>query len=219
MDSEPNVMTPNGLWRSALALGLVAFAATALLAAANQLTRHRIEEQERRAVLRQLGELIPPERYDNALYDDFFTFKDETSFPGNQTVTVYRARKLGKSSAAVFRLAALDGYNGSIHLLVGINEDGTLSGVRVSSHKETPGLGDAIERRKSDWILSFSGLSLANPESAGWAVQRDGGVFDQFSGATITPRAVVKAVRMTLEFYSANKDKIFDHEADKSISS
>ncbi len=217
MDSDLKAGWPNGPWRSALALGLVALAAAALLAAANRLTGERIKEQERRAVLRQLGQLIPPDRYDNALYDDYYTFEDEAWFPGHQTVTVYRARRQGKATAAVFRLAATDGYNGRIQLLVGIYADETLSGVRVTSHKETPGLGDAIERGKSNWILSFSGLSLENPQPTAWGVQRDGGVFDQFTGATITPRAVVKAVRMTLEYYAANKKKVFEHVADTTV--
>jgi len=194
-----------------MSLGLVAVMGTALLAGVNQLTRERIREQERRAVLRQLGELVTPERYDNTLYSDHYSFRDETWFPGGQTVTVYRARMKAEPVAAVFRLVATEGYNGNIQLLVGIYAGGQLTGVRVTSHKETPGLGDAIESGKSNWILGFAGLSLRNPEPVGWKVKRDGGRFDQFTGATITPRAVVKAVRMTLEFYSANREEIFMH--------
>ncbi len=179
------------------------------MAGVNEVTRHRIQEQERRAVLKQLGELIEPHRYDNVLYDDQYAVTDKTWFPSGQTVTVYRARMHSQPVAVVLRLVATGGYNGNIHLLIGINADGSLSGVRVTSHKETPGLGDAIDSNKSDWILGFSGHSLHNPNRSGWAVKRDGGVFDQFTGATITPRAVVKAVRMALEFYAANEDKIF----------
>ena len=204
----------NGPWRGALALGLVALIGTAILAGVNQITRQRIQEQERRAVLKQLGELIPPERYSNVLYDDYYSFTDKTWFPSGQTVTIYRARSQGEPVAVVVRLAATDGYNGNIRLLIGINDDGSLSGVRVTSHKETPGLGDAIETSKSNWILGFSGLSLQNPDPAAWAVKRDGGAFDQFTGATITPRAVVKAVRRALQFYAANKNKVFAHAAD-----
>ena len=204
----------NGAWRSALALGLVAVIGTALLAGVHQITRQRIQEQERRAVLKQLGELIPPERYDNALYDDHYSFTDKTWFPSGQAVTVYRARKQTEPVAVVLRLAATDGYNGNIQLLVGIDADGILGGVRVTAHKETPGLGDGIEISKSDWMLGFSGRSLRHPELSGWAVKRDGGVFDQFTGATITPRAVVKAVRMALLFYAANKDQLFAQPSD-----
>ena len=104
---------------------------------------------------------------------------------------------------------APDGYSGNIHLLVAIKYDGTLAGVRVVNHKETPGLGDAVEAERSNWILGFTGKSLTNPGKKGWAVKRDGGQFDQFTGATITPRAVVKAVYKTLEYYQQHKTQLF----------
>lgn len=216
MDTSPHISPrrTGGAWRSALALGLVAVIGTGLLAGVNQLTQKRIQEQERRAVLQQLGQLIPLGRYDNALHDDQYTFTDSSWFARGQSITVYRARMQGKPVAAVLKLAATDGYNGSIQLLIGINADGSLSGVRVTSHKETPGLGDAIEIQKSDWILGFSGRSLQNPGLPRWAVKRDGGEFDQFTGATITPRAIVKAVRMALEYFSANREVLFEHQAD-----
>ena len=202
-------------WRSALALGLVALFGTALLAAVNQLTQQRIQQQERQAVLRQLGELVPPDRYDNALDQDHYSLRAEAWFPRSQTVTVYRARMRSEPVAVIIGLAATDGYNGNIHLLVGINADGTLCGVRVLSHQETPGLGDVIESGKSDWVLAFSGRSLKDPDRTGWAVKKDGGEFDQFTGATITPRAVVKAVRLALEFYTVNRATIFEQPAEQ----
>ncbi len=201
-------------WRSALALGLIAILGTALLAVVNQLTRDRIDEQERRAVLKQLEQLVPAQRYDNAMHDDVYTFVDSRWFPGDQLVTVYRARRQGQPVAAVFRLLARDGYNGDIRLLVGVNVNGTLAGVRVISHKETPGLGDAIETSRSNWILDFDGRSLDQPQLRDWAVKRDGGVFDQFTGATITPRAVVNAVRRTLEYYADHRDAVFSRLAE-----
>jgi len=111
------------------------------------------------------------------------------------------------------KFAAVNGYNGKIHLLAGINRDGTLSGVRISSHNETPGLGDFVEIEKSDWVTGFAGKSLQNPEPGGWAVKRDDGVFDQFTGATITPQAVVEALKLALEFYQANTESLFDTPA------
>ncbi len=204
-------------WRSALALGLIAILGTALLAVVNQLTRDRIDAQERRAVLKQLEQLVPAPRYDNALHDDVYTFADSRWFPGDQLVTVYRARWQGQPVAAVFRLLARDGYNGDIRLLVGVNANGTLAGVRVISHKETPGLGDAIEISRSNWILDFDGRSLDKPQLRGWAVKRDGGVFDQFTGATITPRAVVNAVRRTLEYYAVHGDTVFSQPAEDPV--
>ena len=200
-----------GIWRSALSLGLVAILGTGLLAGVNQLTRDRIAEQERRAILEQLGQVIPPTKYDNALHEDFYSFANTAWFPTGQTVTAYRARMQGESIAVVLKLAATDGYNGNIQLLIGIYTDGRLGGVRVTRHKETPGLGDGIETAKSDWILEFDDRSLDDPVLAKWSVRKDGGDFDQFTGATITPRAVVKAVRQALEFFAANKADLFQH--------
>jgi electron transport complex protein RnfG len=202
---------PGGIWRSAISLGLVAILGTGLLAGVNQLTRERIAEQERRAILEQLGQVIPPQKYDNALHEDYYSLTSKAWFPTGQTVTAYRARMQTEPVAVVLKLAATDGYNGNIHLLVGIYADGRIGGVRVSSHKETPGLGDDIEMAKSDWVLGFDGRSLEHPVLSEWSVRRDGGEFDQFTGATITPRAVVKAVRQALEFFAANKTELFQH--------
>jgi electron transport complex protein RnfG len=196
--------------RSAAALGLVAIVGTTLLSGVNRLTATRIAEQERRVVLEQLNQIIHPDRYDNALQDDWFIFSDEAHFPQGQRVVAYRARSGDEPVAVILRFAAVDGYNGRIDLLLGIEADGRVAGVRVTSHRETPGLGDAIEADKSDWVLAFDGASLERPASSGWTVRRDGGAFDQFTGATITPRAVVKAVRRALEYHEANSDSLYD---------
>lgn len=196
--------------RSALSLGLIALLGTALLAWVHQATEPRIAEQEREQLLSQLEQVIPAGRFDNAPHDDFVRVRDEAAFPGGQTVEVFRARKDGEPVAVAMKLRANDGYNGRIDLLVGIFEDGEVSGVRVLNHRETPGLGDGIELARSDWIRGFEGRSLDDPEPAGWAVKRDGGVFDQFTGATITPRAVVRAVRRALEYFEANRDALFE---------
>jgi len=214
MENKPADGQQSSAWRSALALGLVAIVGTALLAGVNQVTRPRIEEQERKAVLQQLGQLIAPDRYNNVMYDDLYTFTDTAWFPSGQNVTVYRARMNDQPVAAILKLAATEGYNGKINLLIGINMDGTIAGVRVTSHKETPGLGDAIEASRSDWIRGFDGRSLTDPDDAGWAVKRDGGTFDQLTGATITPRAVVKAVKLALDFFSANSQAVFSHPSE-----
>lgn len=131
-------------------------------------------------------------------------------------MTAWRARRANEPVAVVLQFNAVKGYNGDIRLLAGINADGTLRGVRVVSHKETPGLGDGIEIEKSDWIRDFVGKSLADPQSEKWSVSRDGGDFDQFTGATITPRAVVDAVRMALEFFEANREILFGTPPDES---
>ena len=200
----------NSIFRSASSLALVAIVGTTLLVGVDRLTKSRIAEQEKRAILDQLGQLISPDLYNNELQQDLFSFQDDLYFPRGQTVVTYRARLDGKAVAVVLKIAAVNGYNGKIILLVGINENGTLSGVRVTSHKETPGLGDAIEVERNDWILGFLGLALDNPQPDGWAVKRDGGEFDQFTGATITPRAVVEAVRLALEFYQDHKSFLFE---------
>ncbi|HCE41269.1 MAG TPA: electron transport complex subunit RsxG, partial [Alcanivorax sp.] len=120
------------------------------------------------------------------------------------------ARRDGAPGGAVLEATAPDGYGGAINLIVGVDMDGRVLGVRaVPPHNETPGLGDKIERRKSDWILSFNGKSLDNPAPDGWAVKKDGGRFDSFTGATITPRAVVTAVHRALRYFNAHRDDLF----------
>lgn len=195
--------------RSALALGLVVVIGTALLATVNSLTRDRITDQEQRVVLQQLQQIIPDELHDNAMHLDYYQFSDEAAFPRAQVVTAYRARKQGQPVAVILRFATLDGYNGRINLLMGIDVAGRLTGVRVTSHKETPGLGDGIEVERSNWILDFDGKSLQQPDLNQWAVRRDGGAFDQMTGATITPRAVVNAVRRALIYFQQNQQEIF----------
>lgn len=195
--------------RSAAALGLVAVIGTALLSAVHHLTAERIEAQERRVVQMQLEQILPSARYDNDLLQDTVQLQAETWFPRGQTVTAHRARLDGRPVAVILRFKAVNGYSGDIHLLAGILDDGSLAGVRVVSHKETPGLGDGIEVEKSDWILGFNGKSLRDPAAQRWAVERDGGAFDQFTGATITPRAVVDAVRAALEYYRLHRDELF----------
>jgi electron transport complex protein RnfG len=201
------------VFKSAAALGLVAVLGTALLAAVHQLTAGRIEAQERRVVEQQLGQILPASEYDNDLLHDTIELQDEAYFPRGQVVTAYRARRDSRPVAVIFRFKAVDGYSGDIHLLAGTRYDGTLAGVRVVTHRETPGLGDAIEVEKSDWVLGFNGASLRDPGPGGWAVKRDGGQFDQFTGATITPRAVVDAVRSALEYYRLNRERVFRQAA------
>jgi electron transport complex protein RnfG len=195
--------------RTAIVLAVAAVFGSGLVALSFEITRERIAINERAILLRSLNVLVAPEQRDNDLYADSRQVQDETLLGTANPVTVYRARKNGQPVAAVLTPVAPDGYNGTIRLLVGIDYQGTLVGVRVVSHQETPGLGDKIEERRSPWILSFTGRSLDNPSEAGWNVKRDGGIFDQFTGATITPRAVVKAIRRTLLFYQQHREEIF----------
>ena len=199
--------------RQILVTGLLLFffaiVGTALVAFTHDETAGRIADNERAALLRRLREIIPPEMHDNDLYHDTLEVHDPASLGTDQPVTVYRARKDGRPIAVVLTAIAPDGYSGRIKLLIGILFDGTVVGVRVVSHHETPGLGDAIEVERSDWIIRFSGRSLRNPPAEHWKVKRDGGVFDQFTGATITPRAVVNAVHRALVYFSHHQEQLF----------
>ncbi len=183
-----------------IGVGLVAFT--------YQATKDQIAENERQALLNSLNALVPAESIDNDIVTDLTTVSDQGKL-GTAETTVYLGRKANKPVAAVFTSIAPDGYSGQIKLLVAILANGKLGGVRVVAHKETPGLGDKIEVEKSDWIHSFKDKSLGNPDLAKWKVKRDGGIFDQFSGATITPRSIVKAVKNTLLYYKNNGKKLF----------
>ena len=194
---------------TAIILLLFAVIGTAMVAATYDATRERIAANERATLLRKLSQLIPPEAYDNNFLDD--NIELITPELAGSPVRVYRARMNERPVALVMSATAPDGYSGSIRLLVGINHDGTLRGVRVVNHRETPGLGDAIDEQRSDWILQFTGRSLDDPPLPQWKVRKDGGSFDQLTGATITPRAVVKAVRETLLYYRAHRSTLFEH--------
>lgn len=196
--------------RSGVLLGSIALLGTALLAGVNNLTHERIVEQEKRRVLQQLNEIVPVASYNNDLLEDVIQIEDPVFFRHPAAVTVYRARLDGQPVSVMMIVTAPDGYNGDIRLLVGINATGTIQGVRVISHRETPGLGDPIEIEKSDWILGFAQKSLQKPQENGWAVKRDGGEFDQFTGATISPRAVVRAVHTALLYFQANRQALFE---------
>ena len=192
---------------AAVILGLFSVVGMGLVTWVHHITAARIEENQRQTLLHSLQNLIPADHYDNDLLADVVQLS--LSEPGLKPVTVYRARMSGKPVAVVFSTVAPDGYSGEIRLLVAVKADGSLAGVSVLAHKETPGLGDLIDENKSHWIFGFNGLSLGNPPEKQWKVKRDGGAFDQFTGATVTPRAVVKAVKKILSFFKANQEKVF----------
>jgi electron transport complex protein RnfG len=195
--------------RATVLLALVALVSTLLVALTFEATRDEIAASEQAALRVQLAAVLPASAYDNAITEDTTTVLEPAVFGTCEPAVVYRARKNGIPTGAVMTVIAPDGYSGPIKLLVGVYADGTVAGVRVVSHKETPGLGDAIEAEKSSWIYSFDGTSLDDPPLDQWAVQKDGGAFDSFTGATITPRAVVAAVKRALLYFAANKAKLF----------
>ncbi len=200
---------------SALFLFLFAVVGSGLVAYTHDVTAERISDNERRALLKSLNELVPEDRYDNDIFTDILYVHDKELLGTDKPVPVYRARKQGWPVAVVLAPIAPDGYNGDIRLLVAINLDGTLAGVRVVQSHETPGLGDSIETSNSDWILGFTGKSLNKPGKDGWKVKRDGGEFDQFTGATITPRAVVKAVHNALLYYRMHGHELFEEHPEE----
>ena len=194
-------------------LWLFAVGGTTLVALTEYSTESAIAENERQLLLRNLYALLPREKLDNDIATDTLQLPATPLLGTDSTSLAYRARLGGEPVAVVFNSIAPNGYSGSIHLLVGVYVDGSLAGVRVVKHSETPGLGDAIDSRKSDWIRGFDGKSLTDPAAKGWQVKRDGGEFDQLTGATITPRAVVRAVHNTLLYYRDNADMIFQPDS------
>ena len=194
--------------KNSLVLALFAAVTVAVVAITQQSTESRIIEAERAAQIRALGEILPAHSYDNALLDNVI-YLNEPLLGHRADTPAYLATLAGQPAAVILQANAPDGYSGTISLLIGIMADGTLSGVRAIHHKETPGLGDRIELAKSPWIKSFDGKSLSSPAERGWAVKKDQGDFDQFAGATITPRAVVNAVHKALQYFDQNHIKLF----------
>ncbi|WOH38079.1 electron transport complex subunit RsxG [Thalassotalea fonticola] len=194
--------------KNATVLAMFAIACTAIVGIVHYLTKDTIARQEEQQLLDTLHQVIAPERLNNDMYHDCQFITDHDLLGSTSPQTAYVARMDNIPVAVAVTAIAPDGYNGSINLLVAINVDGTLSGVRVLKHKETPGLGDKIETRKADWIYSFDGKFIDGEKDLRWAVKKDGGMFDQFTGATITPRAVVKAVQNTLFYFNAHKSDI-----------
>jgi electron transport complex protein RnfG len=179
-------------------------------------TYDKIKRNEQLVLLRKLNTILPPSEYDNDLLSDQLQLERNRLLGTDESSKAYLAYKDDEPVAAVLSASAPNGYSGPIDLLVGIYYDGSLAGVRVVKHRETPGLGDAVESQRSDWILGFDGKSLQDPTSERWKVKRDGGDFDQFTGATITPRAVVKAVHSALIYFEQNRKTIFGQTDDGS---
>lgn len=190
--------------KNSLILGLFAVATVGTVSLLRHGTLERIQAAERHAQSRALGELLPAGSYDNDLLTSSIMI-NEPLLGHRAPQPAYLARKNGQITAVILPATAPDGYSGAIHLLIGVQHEGRLTGVRVLAHHETPGLGDRIELAKSSWIRGFEGKSLESPDELGWTVKKDGGDFDQFAGATVTPRAVVKAVHQTLQYFQANK--------------
>lgn len=196
--------------RAALTLAAAVGIAVAVLAMVNEATRERVAASDRAHRVASFERLLGKLRHDNDLLADRILVSDSELLGSIAPMPVYRARLGGEPVAAILETVAPEGYSGSIRLLVAVTPDGRLLGVRVLEHHETPGLGDAIEERKSGWILSFTGRSLGDPPSERWRVRKDGGDFDQFTGATVTPRAVVAAVRNALAYVEKRGASLYE---------
>lgn len=205
-------MLTQSISKNSLILTAFALVTAGILAVTYQATAERIAEEERKAAQAALLEIVPATRHDNDMLSQTFSIPQNllTELGLKNNANIHLAYNNGEPVAAIVPALAPDGYSGDIKLIIGINADGSLAGVRVLTHKETPGLGDKIDLRKSDWILGFNGKSLTNPNIEQWAVKKDGGHFDQFTGATITPRAVVQRVKQTLQFYRTHQALIFE---------
>jgi len=197
---------------SAIILAAFAILGSSLVGISYESTHEQILENQRETLRRQINEVFPEAQHDNIVIDDVVSIKDAEL--GDDEVKVYRAKLKQTPTGLIYSPVTADGYSGDILLTIAINENNQVTGVRVLQHKETPGLGDKIETRRSNWIKSFDGTSLTAPRAEKWAVKRDGGDFDQFTGATITPRAVVKAVKNTLQYHQLNKEKLHTMEPD-----
>lgn len=194
--------------RNGLILAAFAIVATLLVVMTSMLTKEPIARQQEQELLRVLNQVIPPELHDNDLYQSCTLISN--SELGSQPRRVYRAYVNNQPTAAAVEVTAPNGYSGAIHLLVALNADASIAGVRTLKHQETPGLGDKIEIRKNDWITSFNGQRVNGEDDQRWAVKRDGGMFDQFTGATITPRAVVQAVKRAALVFEKNQQQWFN---------
>lgn len=201
------VKLDRNIFISAAILGIFGILGSALVAVTWSATAERIALNQQQAFLRNVYKLIRKDEIDNELLKDVITIHSPTLSKG--AVQVYRARKQGEPVAVIFSPVQGPGYASPIKMMVAVRADGVLGGVRILSHMETPGLGDKIDESRSDWILGFEGKSLQNPPPEKWKVKKDGGVFDQFTGATITPRSIVATVKKTLEYFEKEKERLF----------
>ena len=197
------------MFKSGTTLAVIAAICTALVAFTYQLTEARIAANEQAWLERSLQPALSGLFYDSGVTESKLIIPAPHELPGSEAAIIYRVFAEGSPVAALFVVSARDGYAGPIRLLIGIDMDNRVTGVHVLEHRETPGLGDRVETTKSDWVKQFNGRSLIDPKPAGWKIKGDGGHFDQLTGASVTPRAIIKAIRETLLYFDANKQPIF----------
>lgn len=199
----------NTVLKSGLTLATIGAICAALVSATYLQTRDRIAANEKAWLEQSLEPALAGLFFEGGISESILIIPAPHELPGPDDVVVYRVYSQDEPVAALFAVTARDGYSGPIRILVGVQYDGTVTGIRILKHRETPGLGDKIVSTRSNWVFQFDGLSLGNPELERWALKRDGGQFDQLSGASVTPRAVIKATRETLIYFAARRDDIF----------
>ena len=204
----------NGIVKGGATLAVIAALCTTLVAFTFVMTEERIEANEQAWLERSLQPALSGLFYDSGVTESMITIPPPHDLPGSEAAIVYRVYAEDEAVAALFVVSARDGYAGPIRILVGIDVQGKVTGVHVLEHRETPGLGDRVETSKSDWAIQFDGRSLVDPEPTGWAIKRDGGQFDQLTGASVTPRAIVKAIRETLLYFATHRDEVFAMQAE-----
>lgn len=199
----------DGVAKSGLTLAAIGAICTALVAVTFQVTKDRISANEQAWLEQSLEPALAGIFFEGSITESKLIIPAPHELPGRDDVIVYRVFADTEPVAALFAVTAPDGYAGPIRILLGLSYDGEVTGVRILEHRETPGLGDKIASTHSDWVFQFDGRSLDDPDLKGWAVRRDGGQFDQLTGASVTPRAVIKAMRETLLYLEAHRDEIF----------
>ncbi|MEE3236055.1 MAG: electron transport complex subunit RsxG [Pseudomonadota bacterium] len=205
-------MTPepvSSILPGSLILAGLAAICTALVAITHTITAPRIAANEQAYLEQSLAPILEGIEHDGRPSESTIVISTPHDLPSNDPVTIYRVYANDSPVAAVLIVNARGGYSGPIRLLIGIDREGIVTGVRTLGHRETPGLGDLIDSDKSDWIHQFTGSSLKNPPLPAWSTRRDGGEFDQLTGATITPRAVIRSIRDTLRYFDTHRDQIF----------
>jgi len=202
-------MSDQSIIKTGLTLAVIAAICTALVALTFQATRERIAANEKALLEQSLQPALAGTFYDSGVSESRLVLQPPHGLPGNDPAVIYRVFAEGKPVAALFAVTARDGFSGPIRILVGIGVDGMVTGVRILQHRETPGLGDKIESARSDWVFQFDGRSMGDPVATGWAIEIDGGEFDQLTGASVTPRAIIKAIRDTLIYFESHQDAIF----------
>jgi electron transport complex protein RnfG len=202
-------MNDSGVIKGGVTLAVIAAICTALVAGTFILTKERIVANEQAWLERSLQPAVSGLFFDGGITESQLIIPAPHELPGSEDAIIYRAYAAGVPVAALFVVTARDGYSGPIRLLIGIDVTGAITGVHVLEHRETPGLGDRVETGKSDWAQQFAGRSLTDPTPDGWEIKGDGGVFDQLTGASVTPRAIVNAIRETLLYFASNSDQVF----------